>query len=429
MSSTDCKLIRSSCGCHAVHVDDPRSEITSCTLGGCETCTENHCDPEHVVARCIDGQCLERRGDPEGTQCEMLDSEQLASTVQSSGWIRELRATPYQGGAVAVWTAPEEAIWRYGHIEAARVDFDGQLVHSIATFGGTSGRSSNPSVSADGAGPGLTWVTENSDPAVYFQRLGGGVPAGQPIEITPRADEAVGPRLIGRDEGFDLFWVRQDWDEDDGFYHVQLHSSGQPIGAVDYQPWLVTSLVDFAVIKNRGRFAIAWDSDIHDLPGLYLSNFPLSSQPVRLLADEGTDIDMASSGLGFAVVWRDPQASGGFVPVYLQAFDQDSNPTSPPVWLGQQRPALYGPEVMYLGGVYLVTWFAFDSHMQGEPRKLMSVQVTETGRKLQTMEQLGTVPDGALEQFHSRSGDRILTGVVHAGANSDTLHFLRWACQ
>jgi len=90
--SADCKLIYSSCGCHAVHKDDPRTEITSCALGGCEVCSHNHCETEHIQAACQNGVCVELRGDPSGLSCRQLEPETVAGGLASDGWIRGVRS-------------------------------------------------------------------------------------------------------------------------------------------------------------------------------------------------------------------------------------------------------------------------------------------------------------------------------------------------
>src|SRR5690606_15725105 len=59
-SPADCRLIYSSCGCQAVHVDDPRTQLTSCGLGACTSCFVNHCTTENIGATCVDGVCVEQ---------------------------------------------------------------------------------------------------------------------------------------------------------------------------------------------------------------------------------------------------------------------------------------------------------------------------------------------------------------------------------
>ncbi len=336
-SSEDCRLIRSSCGCHAVYVDDPRTEITSCTLGGCEVCSINHCDTEHIEAICRDGRCSERRGDPQGPACRRLEPEPLPGGFASDGWVRGVRAARSGELAALVWTQPDDSpYYRYGVVRAALVNGDGELQGPIASLAASYGRDSNPSVAADEEGYGVAWVSEMGRADLNFQRLStDGALVGEPATIAQSDDMTLAPRILPGNGGFDLFWAKDSWSEQDGLYHAELTPEGAVVGPVAHVSWMVPDDGQMDVVRHRDRFAVAWSNKVYDFQGLYWTEFPLSQSPVWLLSEEGAEVAMKDTGLGFTVVWRQSGqgAGGGYSTLHLQSFDQDGESLNDPVQL------------------------------------------------------------------------------------------------
>jgi hypothetical protein len=431
-SAADCRLIRSSCGCHAVHTNDPREEISECALGGCEICTRNHCDAEHIEAVCRDGRCLERRGDPRGASCGGLRAEPLQDTVYSGGWIRGVR-TAVRGEHVAlVWTQPHDnPSYRYGTVRAAVVDGAGRLQQEVATLSALHVRDSNPSVAADESGYGVAWVTEHGATEILFQRLDAtGVPEEEPVAITEDLRPVAWPRILAGSSGFDVFWGQDDWSAIDGFYHATLTATGGLAGATTHVDWMVPDSGQMDVVHHRERFAVAWRNKTHGFEGLFWSAYPLDASPVWLLAEEGHEVVLADTGLGFAAVWRESgqSVSGSHSTLHFMAFDQDGAALCEPVQFHLHRPLAHLLRIAYLGGVFLVAWKEQDGYSDGEPGRVMAIQLTEAGKRLTQPEEVLALNPGPVDLFQARLDDAILVGTVEPGQDADTMRFVRFDC-
>jgi len=430
-SAADCRLIRSSCGCQAVHVSDPREKIESCVLGGCETCAENHCDREHIVPVCLHGQCAELRGDPTGLACEALGAERLAGIIQPPGAVRQLEAVAYQGGFAAAWTEPiGSPSFRNGVIRALVADPNGASAEGAVLLDGPDGRDTNPAIASTGDGLVVVWVTERPRPELYAQRLSReGAALGAPVRVSERADEWVAPLVLGSPDGPLAAWVTDDGAEV-GLHHALLGPDLLPVGAPALLPWILPSLEDMDAIRHQGRTVVAWPSSLRTLEGLYWAELPPGDTPVHLLAEEGYEIDLAGWGSGFAAVWRlSIQGTWkGRAGVHLQTFDQGGRALSAPQGIDYHTPTLAGPQVAYLGGVLVVTWIEQDDHDASSPRRLMAIQLHDTGRRLGQAQEVLTLPGPSPALRHVRAGDHILSVYVEPGGAKDTLKLLRWGC-
>ena len=436
-ASTDCHLIYSSCSCHAVHVDDPRTAITSCAYDACADCKANHCDLEPVEAICSGGRCVERRGDATGVSCYALAVETLASELQSPGWIGAPRGAPHGDAAALVWTQPSAfAQARNGVIRLAMVDEDGASDGGLALLDGDGGLDTNPAVASDGTSLAAVWVVENPDPTVLFQAFDdAGGPVGAHVELGGPADEWVAPRIVRESGaeagGFRALWVRDGEYDSDGLYHARVSPAGALTGPLEYVPWVLPSLESFAAASVAGALVVAWPGSYPGLEDLYLGALPPATTPVQVLSDpSGSEVDLLWTGDTLAVVWRESvqTSTGAAMRLYFQTFDVDLAPLSPPVLVTQHQPALYGPRVAYLGAVFLVTWFEYDSFAEEDPKRLMARQLTEAGAPLgQPAPALDDAVD-TVGHLHVRVGERLLTALVERGELSDRLRFLRWQC-
>ncbi|HUT99905.1 MAG TPA: hypothetical protein VM425_00535 [Myxococcota bacterium] len=433
-SSGDCKLIRSSCGCHAVHVDDPRTSITSCALGGCEVCSHNHCDTEHIQAACQNGNCIERRGDPSGLTCQSLEPETVPGGMVSDGWIRGVRSASLGDRAALAWTQPEGSpYYRYGIVRVALIDGDGQAQGPIASLSVSYGRDSNPCVATDGSGYGVAWIYEMTRASIGFQRFDlEGSPVGENQTIETNLDPTMTPQILKAPRGFDLFWANDNYGEDDGLYHAEVTSNGGVVGPVDHVSWMVPDSGQMDIVRHRDRFAVAWSNKIYGFEGLYWTEFPLAEAPVWQLAEAGSEVTMAATGQGFAVVWRQSAQGAGsyYSTLHFQSFDQDGKPLTDPIQLAYNRPLAYRPRISYLGGVFLLTWMEQDGYEDDQPGRIKYLQVTENGTRLGEPGELLTASPPPADLFHVRFDDRsaILVGTVEPGDTADTIRFTRFNC-
>jgi hypothetical protein len=429
-SSEDCRLIRSACGCHAVHQDDPRTNITSCALGGCQVCTQNHCDVEQIEAVCQNDRCIERRGDLQGLSCQRLEPEPMPGEMTSDGWIRGVRAASMGDMAALVWTQPlGSPYYRYGVVRVALIDDEGQIQGPIANLAVSNGRDSNPCVAADETGYGVAWIYEQAQASIAFQRIDSdGTPLGEIQSIETNPDPFNMLQILEAPEGFDLFWS-----EDDGFYHTQLDPQGSMLGTVDHVSWMIPDSGQMDVVHHRDSYAVAWSNRVYGFEGLYWTEFPLASRPVWQLSETGAEVSMVSIGQGFAVVWRQsqPAVGGDLSSLHFQSFDQDGNPLSASMQLAQHKPLIQRPRISYLGGVLLVTWMEQDGYDDNQPGRIKYLQITETGTRLGLPEELETASPSPADHFHVRFNDNsaILVGFVEPGDNADTLRFSRFNCR
>ncbi len=430
--SSECQLIRSACGCHAVHATDPRPEITSCALGGCESCVQNHCDTEHVKAICVGGRCVERRGDALGVACSHLEAEQLTDQLVTNGWIHSLRATAHGQQAAVVWTEPQGLrYYRNGVIGFALLGSDGTLQNDLVTVDGPGGLDTNPSVASDGSMLGAVWVTEQPEPTLYFQQFdSSGSPVGEPVLVDDRADEWVTPVILGDSNGFDLFWVQEGESSGDGLYHAMLTSTGQVSGSIDHIPWIIPELENFAVTANGDHFVVTWPNSVSEFEGLFWTDIPLSDPPVQWLSDIGVGVDLVSTGQGFGIIWREwiDLSGGSMMVLRFMSFDQDGRALSAAREIHRHAPHFYGQRIVYLGGVFLISWFEQDSWDADQTSRLMAAQVTETGRQIGNVVEVSTLPESSSGLFATRLETTILTGFVEPGASFDSLSFIRWNC-
>lgn len=433
-TSADCRLIRSSCGCHAVHVDDPRTSITSCALGGCEDCFHNHCDTEHIQAACLNGNCVERRGDPGGLSCQRLEPETVAGGMVSDGWIRGVRSASMGDKAALVWTQPGGSpYYRYGIVRVAQVDFDGQAQGPIESLSVSYGRDSNPCVAADTSGFGVAWIYEMTRASIGFQRFGlDGSPVGENQTIETDLDPTMTPQILTGPNRFDLFWANDNYGEDDGFYHAELTAMGGVVGPVNHVDWMIPDSGQMDIVRHRDRFAVAWSNKVYGFEGLYWTEFPLAEAQVWQLAEEGSEVTMASSGQGFAVVWRQSQQGTGsfYSTLHFQSFDQDGKALTDPIQMAYNRPLAYRPRLSYLGGVFLLTWMEQDGYEEDQPGRIKYVLITENGGRLGQPEELVTAFPPPADLFHVRFEDQsaIMVGYVEPGETADTLRFTRFTC-
>jgi len=63
LSSEDCKLLYSTCGCQAVPATDTRDSLDPCDFDGGEVCSYNSCEVDGVRATCLSGLCTEQWGE------------------------------------------------------------------------------------------------------------------------------------------------------------------------------------------------------------------------------------------------------------------------------------------------------------------------------------------------------------------------------
>jgi len=311
------------------------------------------------------------------------------------------------------------------------VNGDGELQGPIASLAASYGRDSNPSVAADEEGYGVAWVSEMGQADLNFQRLSAdGALVGEPAAIAQSHDMTLAPRILPGPGGFDLFWAQDSWGEEDGLYHAELTSEGAVVGPVAHVSWMVPEYGQMDVVSHRDRFAVAWSSKVYDLQGLFWAEFPLSQSPVWLLSEEGAEVAMQDTGLGFAVVWRQSGqgAGGSYSTLHLQSFDQDGESLNDPVQLVHHVPLAYRPRISYLGGVFLLTWMEQDGYGDDEPGRIQSLQLTEDGSRLGQPEELIAASPPPADLFQVRFDDFVLVGYVEPGESEDTLHFVRFRC-
>ena len=433
-TTADCKLIYSSCGCHAVHISDPRSEITSCALGGCEVCSRNHCDAEHILPACLNGVCVEVRGDPGGLNCRLLEPRAVAGTLQSDGWIRGVSSAGMGDKAALAWTQPGgEPHYRYGDVRAALVDVDGRLSGSIANLSPAYTRDSNPAVAADGGGYGVAWIVEQSGASVAFQRFDlSGSPAGETRTVATDLYATITPRMLTAPGGFDLFFGQDSYYSGDGLYHAQLSAQGDVQGGINTVDWMIPDSGQMDVVRHRDRFAVAWRNKVGGFDSLYWTEYPLSEAVVFELAGEGSEVVMASTGQGFGVVWRESHQGTGsaYSTLHFQSFDQDGRPLTDPIQMAYNRPLAFRPRLSYLGGVFLLTWMEQDGYEDDQPGRIKYVQFTETGARVVQPQELSTTLPPPADLFHVPFEDSssILVGTVESGATADAIRFTRFVC-
>ena len=433
-TAADCRLIYSSCGCHAVHLDDPRTSITSCALGGCEVCAHNHCDTEHIEAACGNGNCIERRGDPTGLSCKQLVPEVIPGSMVSDGWIRGVRSASLGDRAALVWTQPGGSpSYRYGIIRVALVDGDGQAQGTIASLSASFGRDSNPCVATDDAGYGVAWIYEMTGASIGFQRFDlDGQPTGENQTVETDVDPTMTPVILKAPTGFDLFWANHYYGEGDGLYHAELTSHGGVVGPVNHVAWMVPASGQMDVVRHRDRFAVAWSNNIYGFEGLYWTEFPLAETPVWQLTEEGSEVTMERTGQGFAVVWRQStQGAGSFYStLHFQSFDQDGKPLTDPIQMAYNSPLIFRPRISYLGGVFLMTWMEKDGYEDDQPGRIMYRLITENGALLGQPEELVTTHPPPADLFHIRFDNQsaIVVGYVETGETADKLRFTRFIC-
>jgi len=435
-SSSDCKMIYNSCYCQAVPASDSRTEITSCALGGCTDCMFNECEMSpRIVAACRNGQCVERFADPEGVACAVLEPELLPETLQSGDWISVPRAARHGERVALVWTEPEgEPYFRHGTVRLAVVDADGRLgPGGIAVVDGPQPRASQVAVASGGGGLGVVWMREQSSRELRFRRYDTeGASVLAEAVVSDVVEVGGHPWLFDRDDGFDLFWPVHDYMVDDGLYHAMLDPSGVPAGEPERMEWLLPQSGDLSAARlgTSGDHALAWQSALHDLPGVYLTDFPRSGAPLIQLSKTGTTVGLASTGSGVSALWRETHASGtqNRAYLYLQSFDAQGQSFSEPVYVDYHWPVLLEPRVAYLGGVILVQWFERDSWDDTAPVRLMSTQLDEIGSRIATTAEVLTAPAQTSGLFQVRLANTILSGYVERGGTVDTMRFVRWHC-
>jgi hypothetical protein len=432
-AATDCKLLRSSCGCHAVLTSDPRTTLDSCALGGCLSCTENYCDREHIEAACLGGGCTEVRGDPQGPSCASLQPVPLQGRVAATGRIRTPRAARQGDSTGVIWMQPEGSEWyRYGTIQFGVVDESGTPQGAPIRLGAPYQQESHPALASDGEGFGATWVSEWAPPRLVFQRLDpNGAPQGEVALISEPMDITVAPVLLGRPGGFQAIWTpNSDLYSLEGIRFVALDPTGAPAAPIESVPWIRPHNDNFAAVRLDEQVVVAWPSDVGGFAGLFWTHLPPGSEPVWQLSEAGYEADMVSTGLGFAAAWRE-STNYGEKPISIlrfQAFDQDGRALCDALEIQRHSPLILSPHLASLGGVLLLTWFELDSYEEGEPYRLMAAQLRESGLVLARPAEVLSAPTTVPGLFHIRLDDAVLSGLVVDDGPGDALTFLRWEC-
>jgi hypothetical protein len=336
--------------------------------------------------------------------------------------------------AALAWTQPSgEPHYRYGDVRAALVDIDGQLSGSIANLSPTYTRDSNPAVAADESGYGVAWIYEQSGASVAFQRFDlSGSPVGETLTVATDLYATIMPQMLTAPGGFDLFFGQDSYYSGDGLYHAQLSAQGVLQGEMKHIDWMIPDSGQMDVVRHRDRFAIAWRNKLHGFDSLYWTEYPLSDAVVWELAEEGSEVVVATTGQGFGVVWRQStQGTGSFYStLHFQSFDQDGRPLTDPIQMAYNRPLAWRPRLSYLGGVFLLTWMEQDGYEEDQPGRIKYVQFTETGARIGQPEELLTTLPPPADLFHVPFDDHsaIMVGTVESGATADTIHFTRFVC-
>lgn len=434
-TAADCKLLDSSCFCHAVHSSDPREGLEACVYGGCDDCTENQCEAEHVEAVCAGGTCTERRADPQGPSCATLEPTALEPTFAAPGHVLGLRAiadTSLDTPAIALaWTEPQVASFRYGVIRVARFDRDGQPLGPVAELHTGGEKSSQVDIAVDDVGLAVVWLSEDGPAQLVFQRIDeSGAPVGSPEPLASPADVWTGPRLLTAADpadGFDLFRMRYDYGPaTDGLYVDTVSPLGVLTEGV-HHPWLVVHNNTFEVVRTGAANWILWPTQLTGFEGTWLTPLPPVDDGLVLVAEQGAVVDAASTGQGVGAVWRQsgPQ---GTASVWFGAFDQARAPLTLPVRLNQGPHDAWGPRVSYLGGVFVATWRQ-ETDAAGTSEAVHYRVLEESGHTVaaSTVAPLDTMPPLGFGGAHVRLDDELLT--IHGStAPSETLRFLRWTC-
>ena len=424
----DCRLLHSSCTCDAVGASDPREELDQCYLGGCDSCDENHCETELIVAACTGGQCTERRSDPEGQPCRSLSFTEFDDKLEAGTWIHGIDSTVGGDQVALAWTAPTEASYRYGVIGLALLDPSAPGNGSVQQIDVPDGMDSNPAVAWDGEQYGLIWLNERRPMSLLFQAVDtSGRLISSPVVVDERIDTAIVPSLFGNDGGFDAFWAQQDWGEEDGLYHAVLSSDGTIVGDVDFLDWVVPSLESFSVHPYQDHFLIAWPNSLYGREGLFVSHFPLSDAPIQLVAEAGAGVAITANAVSYTLAWRDNSDSmARSIPLQLRSYDRDDVPLIPPVLVSSYGVSTLGAEVSYLGGIYLVSWYEWDNATNTS--RLVFDLVRDDGRQVDGDPPVAFDDLERPAQFHQRIDDRILVGWVEPTGSKDGLRFGVWEC-
>lgn len=428
-SDSDCRLIYSDCSCDAVTVDDPQSELTSCLLGGCETCDQNRCEAEMIEAACVGSRCTERRGDPEGSPCDHLQPLFFENALASDSWIRSPAAATNGENVAVVWSEPDEPSFRYGTLGLAVVDPQTPAQVAIETLDQPDRWDSNPAIASNGTDYAAVWLSENPTYLSFQAVSSDGAPIATPQLIVEVDDAFLHPVVHGNASGYDVFWVEQDWGEEDGLYHAQWSESGETLGETTHLSWVLSSHLDrFVSYPFQDHFVIAWQNEISGREGLYASHFPLGENPVQQVTERSSMVDLVTTPTGYALVWRvTPESESGSNWIMFRTYDQDDRPLIDAITVSDYTPLATDPRVSYLGGIYLVSWFERDGHEETDPYRLVFRQVRDDGRPLSI-----DAPDPIEltwgQQFHVRVDRSVLVGWVDAQGAHDELSFARWDC-
>ena len=424
----DCRLIYSSCTCDAIGVSDPREALDECFLGGCDECEQNHCEIEHIEAACVRGRCTERRGDPEGQPCRDLVFSEIDDSLTPGTWINTLDSAASDEQVAVVWTAPTgEAHFRHGLVALALLDPSDPGDGSVQQIDDPNGKDSHPSVAWNGEHFGMIWLNERRPPTLVFQAVdsSGGL-IDSPRVVDERMDISIMPSLHGSDGGFDAFWAQQDWGENDGFYHAALSSEGAVVGDVDLLDWIVPSLESFTVHPYGDHFLVAWPNSLYGREGLFVSHFPVADSPIQLVTEAGAGVAITTNAVSYTLAWRDISDTSRSPPLQMRSYDRDDVPLIPTVMVSDYGVNTLAPEVSYLGGIYLVSWF--EMNYETNTSRLVFDLVRDDGTDvsddpLVTFDNLERAV-----QFHQRLDGKILVGWVEPAGAKDGLKFGVWEC-
>ena len=425
---SDCKLIFSSCTCDAVGTSDPRDQLDLCHLGGCDVCDHNHCASEFIEAACVRGRCTERRGDPEGQPCRDLAFSEINGTLAPGTWINTLDTADNGDHVAMTWTAPTgEAHFRHGVIGFALLDPSSPGDATPQQIDDPNGKDSHPAVAWNGEHFGLIWLNERRPPTLVFQAVdSSGQLSGSPQAVDERMDISIMPRLFGSDGGFDAFWAQQDWGTDDGFYHAALSSDGSVVGDVDILDWIVPSLESFTVQPYSDHFLVAWPNSLYGREGLFVSHFPLSDSPIQLVTEAGAGVSITTNTDSYTLAWRDNRDTTVGIPLQMRSYDRDDVPLIPAVNVSEYRVNSAAPEVSYLGGMFLVSWFEWNH--ETDTTRLVFDLVRDDGLDVDDDPPISYDGLERAVQFHQRLDDRILVGWVEPEGAWEAVRFGIWEC-
>jgi len=420
-TDADCTLIHSDCTCDSEPTDRAGEVLSDCHLGGCDSCEASHCEAEFIEAACVNGLCTERRGDPEGLDCEALQWRDLTGGITEMGYSSDLNLAENNGRIGLTWHENGERHIRYGDVRLATFALDRIDAANFATLD-SSGRASNPSIAGVGDGFGVLWLSEHPSPAkLMFQQMDSRSQSVSDARVVDeRIDESISPHVLTRGDGVAAFWMQKNWGEDDGLYHADLAADGALVGDITHLSWISGDLDRFSVADLGDRYAIGWRGEIGRSEGILLTSFPIEDGPVQVVSEEGTRVAIDGSEFESGLTWNSPASIRQGVA--FQSFDRDGQALIEPAFL--TRAEVWNGQLTKLGPWFVSTWL---QRVEGvdEPT-LQTVVFRDDGR---VVGDVITIEERtAWDSAQLRLAESVLVVWIERGGTGDTFRFGEWTC-